>query len=69
MKNYHDLTTDYHQMYDMHVTILPVVLELVSLACMGHIKEIPNFSSNLFSAPQKVANIGTVSTLSTIPFT
>ena len=60
---YCDLETDYHQMYGMQVTIVPVVLSctgVVSSVCFNHMKKIPNYPSKLFAFLQTVAIIGTV---------
>ena len=66
VKKCHDQATDYNKMYDMHITIVPVVLGctgVVSSACMGHIKKIPNFKTIFYPAI-----IGTICILRS-PFT
>ena len=72
LSKYRDLANDFYEMYRMKVTIIPVVLGctgVVSTKCLGHLKKIPNFSLKLFANLQKVAIIGTICTLRTIPLT
>jgi len=71
LSKYRDLANDFHQMYGMQVTTIPVVLGctgVVSTTCLSHLKKIPNFSSKLFANLQKAAIIGTIRTLRVIPF-
>jgi len=66
---YSDLAVDFQQMYDMPVTIVPVVLSctgVVSTNCLHYIKKIPEFTPKLFANLQKAALIGTIHTLRTI---
>lgn len=71
LKKYTSLAADFHQMYNMPVTIIPVVLGstgIVSKHCLSFLKKIPEFSMRLFSHLQKATLIGTVRLLQSINF-
>ena len=66
---YRDLASDFQQMYDMPVIIIPVVLGctgIVSSRCLNYLKKIPEFSLRLFAHLSKAVIIGTSHTLRTI---
>ena len=68
---YTSLAADFHQMYNMPVTIIPVVLGstgIVSKRCLTYLNKLPEFSMTLFGHLQKVALIGTVRLLQSINF-
>ena len=69
LNKYHPLTHDFHVMYNMQVTIVPVVLGctgVVSFRCWQFLKRIPGFSLRLFGHLQKAVLLGTTHILRTI---
>ena len=70
INKYCSLAADFHQMYNMPVTIIPVVLGctgVVSSHCLQFLKKIPGFTLKLFGHLQKAVLIGTSQVLRTIP--
>ena len=62
INKYCSLAADFHQMYNMPVTIIPVVLGctgVVSSHCLQFLKKIPGFTLKLFGHLQKAVLIGT----------
>ena len=67
---YCSLAADFHQMYKMPVTIIPIVLGctgVVSSHCLQFLRKISGFKLKLFSQLQKAVLIGTSQVLRTIP--
>ena len=61
LHKYHPLAHDFHAMYNMPVTIVPVVLGcmgVVSSCCLQFLKRIPGFSLRLFGRLQKLCCLG-----------
>ena len=70
INKYCSLAADFHQMYNMPVTIIPVVLGCTGVAsshCLQFLKKIPGFTLKLFGHLQKAVLIGTSQVLRTIP--
>ena len=61
------LAADFHQMYNMPVTIIPGCMGVVSSHCLQFLKKIPGFTLKLFGHLQKAVLIGTSQVLRTIP--
>ena len=71
ISKYTSLAADFHQMYNMPVTIIPVVLGstgIISSRCLNFLKKIPEFSMKLFSHLQKATLIGTIRLLQSLNF-
>ena len=70
INKYCSLAADFHHMYNMPVTIVPVILGctgVVSSRCLQYLRKIPGFTLKLFSHLQKAVLIGTSQVLRTIP--
>ena len=69
LSKYHLLAHDFHAMYNMPVTIVPVVFGctgVVSSRCLQFLRKIPGFSLRLFGHLQKAVLLGTTHILRTV---
>ena len=71
LSKYTSLAADFYHMYNMPVTIIPVVLGstgIVSNQCLIHLKKLPELSVTIFGHLQIATLIGTDRLLQSINF-